>query len=331
MATALYYTGDVPTLDPLPPTTAAATYGIFLKRDFGAVGDGTADDTAKVKAWRDAWTPGKILYAEVGKYKLTDEILFTQPGVIVVGLGHQGNGPGQPQDSMGTQFRQTTPGKWCFVRAGAATGNEMRGGQFVNLGFRDWTGNGSAAGGMLVRSGHNIIDNCNANCFWGGPGFEVRGPVGGDSAPLNRFVNCGAHDCMPGYYANPSFGAVYTQFTNCNAMKYVSGGKKHQGQGYRISADACSIFGGHCESHAVGILVDAAHGAYIAGTTFEDNATYDIDLYRPAGVDGTRNLVQVRTSKIRVGPFQVKDMVIGGNYQGPILNQGTGTVVLGNY
>jgi hypothetical protein len=114
-------------------------------------------------------------------------------------------------------------------------------------------------------------------------------------------------------------------------MKYASGGKKNQGYGYRISADACSVIGGHCESHSVGILVDAAHGTYIAGTTFEDNTAYDIDLNRPSGTDGTRNLVQVRTSKIRVGPFQVKDMVIGGNWQGPVTNQGTGTVLLGNY
>jgi hypothetical protein len=290
-------------------------YAVYLKRDFGAVGNGTADDTTAVQNFVNAITPGITGYVERGIYKLTDEIVITGSEVVIVGLGHTAIGPSSESDTTGAIFRQTTASKWCFIYRSATNVNDFKGGRFENISMRDYTGGPTAAGGLLIQKGYCVVRNYVASYFGhtNGVGFKVLAPSSGDSAPLNVFENCRANDCKTGFYVDGTNGAAYATFWHCISSKFTVGGIKNTGYGIRINADGCAIHGGHCESHDVGLWIDALHGCGVYGMTFEDNTSYDIDLNRPSGVDGSRNLLIVRTTKIRVNTFQVKDEIVGGN------------------
>lgn len=76
---ALEANGETP---PPPPPTNGSTDAMRSVKDFGAVGDGVADDTAAIQAAMDAG-PGHV-YAPPGVYLQTESLLF-RPGVTVVG------------------------------------------------------------------------------------------------------------------------------------------------------------------------------------------------------------------------------------------------------
>jgi len=85
--------------------------------DFGAVGDGVADDTAAIQAAVDSMTEGGQIFFPPGKYKLTDEITLPSVGALTL----QGSGGvdfirGSPVPSgSGTYLFQTTSNKAIFV------------------------------------------------------------------------------------------------------------------------------------------------------------------------------------------------------------------------
>lgn len=56
-------------------------------KDFGAVGDGSADDTAALQAWLAAITAGKVGYAPAGTYKFTSALSKAASRIAVVGDG----------------------------------------------------------------------------------------------------------------------------------------------------------------------------------------------------------------------------------------------------
>ncbi len=69
--------------------------GLSVK-DFGALGDGVADDTAAIQSALNACRPGGIVYLPVGEY-LTSAPLFVPPGVTLHGThgNHIDEGDGQ--------------------------------------------------------------------------------------------------------------------------------------------------------------------------------------------------------------------------------------------
>lgn len=76
-------TGDV-TLFPVPsPASGSEPDGYANVKDYGAVGDGTADDTA---AFQAAAGTGLSLWVPPGSYKLTDTIDFSFAGQGMVGI-----------------------------------------------------------------------------------------------------------------------------------------------------------------------------------------------------------------------------------------------------
>lgn len=85
--------------------------------DYGAVGNGIADDTVAIQAAVDALTEGGQLFFPPGKYKLTDEITLPPVGALTL----QGSGGvdflrGSPVPSgSGTYLFQTTSNKAIFV------------------------------------------------------------------------------------------------------------------------------------------------------------------------------------------------------------------------
>ena len=66
---------------PLPETKAEVSV-----KDFGAKGDGVADDTAAIQKAIDQ-SPGKVISVPAGKYKITDVLKITRSGTVLQGAG----------------------------------------------------------------------------------------------------------------------------------------------------------------------------------------------------------------------------------------------------
>jgi hypothetical protein len=108
---------DPPFANSVPTNVEAKLSEYVSVKDFGAVGDGVADDTAAIQAAVDALTEGGQLFFPPGKYKLTDEITLPSVGALTL----QGSGGvdfirGSPVPSgSGTYLFQTASNKAIFV------------------------------------------------------------------------------------------------------------------------------------------------------------------------------------------------------------------------
>lgn len=71
---------------------------VFNVRDYGAVGNGSTDDTAAIQATVDAMSTGDWLFFPIGTYKLTAAILFGQLRALRItgGGGQNANAGGSP-------------------------------------------------------------------------------------------------------------------------------------------------------------------------------------------------------------------------------------------
>lgn len=80
-----------PTVTPPPepqPTTTVPPVGTLTPMDFGAAGDGVADDTAAVQKALDSLAPGAVLHFPAGKvFRHTGVITVRRPGVSLIGAG----------------------------------------------------------------------------------------------------------------------------------------------------------------------------------------------------------------------------------------------------
>lgn len=293
-------------------------FRVHVKNDFGAKGDGITDDTIAINKAIAAvdTSKGQILIFEPGTYLVPNGIVNTQVGLIVEGLGHISAGPGNDQFNMSGVFIKTTgTGKWCWTTKGAVdNANEFRGGRMSNMGF---LGTSATAGGLLIKTCQNIIDNCFSVGHTTGIGMMTNYPPTSpaDSTTLNRLFNCVDANSLIGFQLGSDWvGASYTHLNNCIASKFQAGGIYHTGQGVVIWDSGSSIMGGHFESHDVGILCNQQFSARIIGPMFEDNNTWDINLARASGSNGTRNLIVCTTSKINIGSHQNGDVIIGGDF-----------------
>lgn len=86
----LYGDGTIHDVDPLP-TGAGAGSGVVSVKDFGAVGNGIADDTVAIQEAIDSLNQGGSLYFPKGEYKITDtlDVIFVDlwNGITIWGDG----------------------------------------------------------------------------------------------------------------------------------------------------------------------------------------------------------------------------------------------------
>lgn len=74
----------------LPPATAATSSSMINVKDFGAIGDGVADDTASVNnAISNLPLSGGVLYFPSGRYKINNPISISNKDVTIKGDGIQ--------------------------------------------------------------------------------------------------------------------------------------------------------------------------------------------------------------------------------------------------
>lgn len=140
--------------------------------DFGALGDGVADDTAAIQAAVDAVTAagGGILFFPAGQYLITTHILIAAPNVLLVGEG-----------AGATIIRQTTATAdgLSFIYpvpfSLPSGGNPPSGGGVLFLtveagdGFfsNEFSGTGSSGVGIYVRNAYDNfqVDNVSVHNF----------------------------------------------------------------------------------------------------------------------------------------------------------------------
>lgn len=133
--------------------------------DFGAIGDGTADDTAAFNLARAVVASGFELYIPAGTYKITDTILFETPGTCIRGAG---------QRSTVIKFAPTTTGKAAFhfklATAAVLPQCSIRGISFDGVGNTQGT---KAA--IRVTDGEEIIIDDIAVRNWSSAGKDCIG------------------------------------------------------------------------------------------------------------------------------------------------------------
>jgi hypothetical protein len=148
-------------------------------KDFGAVGDNSADDTSAIQTAVDSLSYGQGLYFPAGTYKITSEI--TLPTSISFSFFGDG--------SRASTVRQATAGQsgfvsgqnppatsvnWCQIRDMAIVGNTgdgwgldingMSRANYINVLFEDWGYTSKTKGCVRIRSSIIIVfTNCAFN------------------------------------------------------------------------------------------------------------------------------------------------------------------------
>lgn len=137
--------------------SSGSKYGVSVKADFGAVGDGVADDT---RAVQNAINSGaKRIYLQTGIYKITSTIHFGSTTTSVNTVYFYGDGAAE-------NGQYTTRGstlRW----AGAANGTVMEVTSAHECVFRDFNidGGGTASIGLLVDANNSGGGSNHQNVF----------------------------------------------------------------------------------------------------------------------------------------------------------------------
>lgn len=256
------------------------SYGINVKSDFGAVGNGIADDTLAIQAALNS-VPlgGGLVYFPKGDYLVSTTLRVETEGTMLVGDG-PGNRAGATQTSVGSRIRATSglTGSLILVQR-PADDRPLHGVHFRDLSI-DGDHIGTAVDGVVFRSNQGSMINVN---IWNasGAGLRVKGYVA-PAAPWDtydtQFTNVKVGYCtVAGVFLD--LGAADTQWSNCvflenydnlivkgsspqfsNVHFYTPGRRDiwFDGNGSRGKFSNCKIEGG--KDHMV--YIDTTNGGY---------------------------------------------------------------------
>ena len=253
-------------------------------KDFGAVGDGTTDDTAAIQAAIDSlplnpagdgilsplgYANGGTIYIPRGRYKVSSTLTLRR-GVRITGEGRESSqlisytadsvlkyldSGRYIQDEIVVENLSIWQHASVTSTSGAAI--EVSFGSVsppsTNLVCRNLIINGGYRGVLLGAGIWSSMDNCNvSNCVTNG--VEVQLTNGVQSAPTTSttFKNCYSSGCgLAGFRIN---GASYTSLVGCASDSNGTYGY------YLEGGSACSLYACGAEENTLG-------GAYLKNTT----------------------------------------------------------------
>jgi len=145
-----------------------------VDQNFGAVGDGSTDDTAAINAALAAIpATGGVVYLPVGRYKITSPLLIQQEATMLVGQG-AGQKVGATQNAVGSRIE---------VAAGFSGTEAIRVQRAANdrplygVALWDFAVDGGLVGavdGILYRSNAGLVDHVHVHRM-GGNGIRLLG------------------------------------------------------------------------------------------------------------------------------------------------------------
>jgi hypothetical protein len=313
---------DASTVSYDPPFTGSVATTVEDKlaqyvsvKDFGAVGDGVADDTAAIQAAIDSLpADGGAVYAPPGTYLLQSSIIWpTQKFITFFGAGGSGQGNGVSH-----------PGATQFIYTGAASAFVLQGTGFdvdqVGGELRDFTLEGPTRAtapnsiGIDVQwasgsSGQFSLRNLYVYNF--GIGVVL------DAVFESAFYDVVTRACSRGWYINPTVEAVNANhWYNCRVESCVTGIE------ITNSANSNVWHGGTIQGTEIGV--------YIVGTANAPNLNGFKDVWFESSIAGCRGVL-IFTNPINPQPkanyFQ--NCLFTSQDIGLELNSGDGTIISG--
>lgn len=199
---------------------STAGQGRITPFDFGARGDGVADDTVALQAWIDAAQDGNLV-AELppapGFYRISDTLFVRRAGgLTLIGTGGQSHITGGPPYTR-SRIHQVTPGKHALLvtnilGSGTPTDNVFLQGFMVTAEHYSPFSHGIAFAGGTPDTDVNVIMNVAARNF--GTGLFNA------SACNLSVISCSFSYCGDGIQLNgPVVNSVLIQSTICTGNR----------------------------------------------------------------------------------------------------------------
>jgi hypothetical protein len=311
-------------------------------KDFGAVGNGVADDTAAIQATIDALpTTGGEVYFPRGTYLIGASLATTKNNVRLRGEG---------SSYLNTAASEiVTSSSIICLDLGSATATNHSGSQLENLGFRDLSG--TALGAIRVRRMNHVrLANVSVNSFTIGYAVQLDGTgdaivlpmITGSRFRANKYgiqsagivtsttvvggyYNCASVAGAIGIDWNTPSGdtlrVVGAAFEQCvNGIKIQSSSNTIQARFeantvgvYVVSGTRNEIIGSTFATGTTGIQFDTA-STYLVGNVYSGVPTPVFDN-SPTGPSSKRTLFEPD-----IGTFRLSDRITG-TYQFILANE----------
>lgn len=324
-------------------TAQAKMRDIVSVKDFGAVGDGVADDTVAIQAAIDSLTTGQALIFQSGKTYKIGQVIFNGKSVAVMAHGAKFTLSGS---SAGFVVKGITAG--FFVYGGTITGdgvnrdgalstmqigwlfgNEV--GAYVqnvwvedvvvdaaNIGFKFAAGTGSGSG----NTNYVKVNNCQAKDIVGlvgGSGYGFQFSQANNSTISNSVaINCGRHGI---YFAEGrNYAAVNCIVRDHRSTVFTAAYRAAMSLSRSRNVTVSNCVFDNCYDGTIAIDTDpqgtppdnVSIGTVVNGCTFLNSALADIRIGTVPAIDGVvydvvvSNCVFVRASGNAVSPIVVE-------------------------
>ena len=172
-------TGSLPEPEPIPPPVPTPgpeppkPTTVLNVKNFGAVGDGIANDRPAIQVAIGQAVSGQAVYFPAGRYKIDDALKFNRKSGVGV-IGDPSPIAGKPSPSVLVHTRFT--GLQLGTGGEASTGHYVRNMSFEGL-IGKYMADGNSADAIQIFGPKNTIVE---HCYFRGPGRAVDnvGPVG---------------------------------------------------------------------------------------------------------------------------------------------------------
>jgi len=283
----------------------------ILSSQWGAVGDGSTNNTPIIQAMVDALplTGGALNFNVSGSYKLATPVTSgLQRSIRIVGVGR---GDFLDSEEAGTVEFLAPAGYVCFD-FGSGSVTNASGHTFERIGFRDLTGLSYGAV-TLRRTSHNRFKDVSIKDFTrtGSVALDINGT--NDAGFLHEFHGVEVRNCT-----------TAMRLIEANATQWYGGFIADCGTGIKLSSPADELFfSGNIDNCAIGIDSDSDSLVTSSISRFEVNTTAVKTTRNNNKIDGFFNN---NTLDIHIASG-VNNIIMGHRAVGTLLvtDNGTGT------